>query len=137
MANPLLRGLVDLLRSSVHGLPSSCVSSHRDHASGSPDLATISNAATALSSTGVTECAALQGPALFRLNVCRANDLAPLVDTFGDELAEISGAHRHRHATEIGEPRLDLGIGKSSIDLLVEFLDDFRGCILWRADAAP
>src|SRR5262249_54221417 len=84
-----------------------------------------------------TECAALQGPALFRLNVCRANDLAPLVDTFGDELAEIIGAHWHRHATEIGEPRLDLGIGKSSIDLLVEFVDDLRRCILWRADAAP
>jgi hypothetical protein len=45
MTNPLLRGLVDLLRPSVHGPP--CVSPHRDHASGPPDLATISNAATA------------------------------------------------------------------------------------------
>src|SRR5262245_57035082 len=78
-----------------------------------------------------------RGPALFRLNVCRANDLAPLVDTFGDKLAEISGAHRHRHATEIGKPRLDLGIGKSSIDLLVELVDDLRGRVPRRADAAP
>src|SRR5262249_31344379 len=74
-----------------------------------------------------------EGPALFSFNVCRANDLAPLIDTFGDKLAEISGAHRHRHATEIGKPRLDLGIGKSSIDLLVEFVDDLRGRVPRRA----
>ena len=67
------------------------------------------------------------GSASLRLDVEGPNDVAPLVDNFGDELAEISGAHRHRHATEIGEPRLDLGIGKSSIDLLVELVDDFGG----------
>src|SRR5262249_58921935 len=41
-----LRGLVDLRRRCT-ALRPHCVSSHRDHASGPPDLATISNAATA------------------------------------------------------------------------------------------
>jgi hypothetical protein len=49
-------------------------------------------------------------------------------------LPKSGGAHRHRHATEIGKPRLDIGIGKSSIDLLVEFVDDLCGRVLGRAE---
>ena len=40
-------------------------------------------------------------------------------------------------ATEIGKPRLDLGIGKAGVDLLVEFLDDLCRRGLGRADAEP
>src|SRR5215813_6566015 len=85
MTNPLLRGLVDLLRPSVQR-PCVLTASRRTVIMPA-DLPTLQRSPMPrqrLSSTGVTECAALQGPALFRLNVCRANDLAPLVDTCGD-----------------------------------------------------
>src|SRR5262249_46777103 len=90
------------------------------------------SASSVVRGTGFMECGT---PGLFGLDVGRPDHLAPFLGLLGDELAEISGAHRHRHGTEIGEPRLDLGIGKSSIDLLVESVDDLRRCILWRAKA--
>src|SRR5262249_49079485 len=49
-----MTNVVSLISSALRctALRPHCVSSHRDHASGPPDLATISNAAERLSSTG-------------------------------------------------------------------------------------
>ena len=44
------------------------------------------------------------------------------------------GKHR---AAQVGEPRLDLGIGEGRVDLLVELVDDLGGRVPGRADAEP
>src|SRR5262249_41819813 len=74
---------------------------------------------------------------LIRLDVCRADHLAPLLDTFGDELAEIGRRPRQHRASEIGKSRLDLGIGKGRIDFFVEPIDDFGRRVPGRANTAP
>jgi hypothetical protein len=60
-----------------------------------------------------------------RLDVGRADHLAPLIGLFGDELAELGGRARKQYAAHFSEPRLDLGISKARVDCVVEFLDDF------------
>src|SRR5262249_41254551 len=65
--------------------------------------------------------------ALFRLEAGELDHLAPLLGFVGDELAKVSGREREHVATEVGKPRLDLGIGEASVDLLVEYVDDFTG----------
>src|SRR5262245_50172752 len=87
--------------------------------------------------TAFMECRLLRASASLRLDVSRLNDLAPLLNTFKDEVAEIGRTHRHRDATEVGKPRLYPRIGKSSGGLLVELPDDLHWRILRRADAAP
>ena len=72
-----------------------------------------------------------------RLDVGRPDHLAPLLGFVGDELAEVGGRARKRRAAEVGEPRLDLGIGEAGVDLLVELVDDLGGRVLRRADAEP
>src|SRR5215813_10910402 len=47
------------------------------------------------------------------LDACELHHLAPLLGFVGDEPAEVSGRHRHRHATQIGEPCFDRGIGEA------------------------
>jgi hypothetical protein len=51
------------------------------------------------------------------------------------ELAEVGGRARKHRCAHVGEPRLDLRVGESSIDLLVELVDDLGGCVLGRAKA--
>src|ERR1700730_7720022 len=77
------------------------------------------------------------GSVSLRLDVERPDDVAPLLRFVGDELAKVGGCEREHVATHIGKPRLDLGIGKASVDLLVELVDylDRRG--LRCADAIP
>ena len=76
-------------------------------------------------------------PTLFGIDFCGANDIGPFLNTCGDEVAEIGGAHRHRDATKVGKPRLDFGIGEARIDLLVELLDDLCRRILGCTEAVP
>ena len=40
-------------------------------------------------------------------------------------------------AAQVGKPRLDLGIGESRVDLLVELVDDLGGRVPRRANAEP
>jgi len=61
--------------------------------------------------------------ASLRLDVGRPDHLAPLFGFLGDHLAEVSGREREHVAAQVGKARLDLGIGKASVDLLVELLD--------------
>src|SRR5215475_15610999 len=65
------------------------------------------------------------------------NHLAPFLGFVGDQLPKVGGREREHSATEIGKPRLDLGFGKASVDLLVELVDDLGGGSLWCADAEP
>jgi hypothetical protein len=71
---------------------------------------------------------------LLRLDVGRPDHFAPFLGFVGDELAEIGGREREHVATEIGNPRLHIGVGKSSVDLFVELLDDLRRRILGCAE---
>ena len=50
-------------------------------------------------------------------------------------LAKVGGREREHVATQVGKPRLDLGIGKARVDLLVELVDDLGERLLRRANA--
>jgi hypothetical protein len=48
---------------------------------------------------------------LFCLDVCRPDHLAPLLGLVSDEFPEVGGRARNYRRAQVGEPRLDLGIG--------------------------
>jgi hypothetical protein len=52
------------------------------------------------------------------------NHLGPFFGFVGDQLAELSRRSRERHAAEVSETGVHLGVGKSRVDLLVELVDD-------------
>src|SRR5713101_364036 len=79
--------------------------------------------------TGVTEYWR-SGIPLVDFDIGRPDYLAPLLGFGGDEFSEIGGRARKRRRTQIGEPRFYLGFGKSNVYLLVQFVDDFGGCVL-------
>src|SRR5262249_59758946 len=54
---------------------------------------------------------------------------------FGHELAEVGGRTGKHCSTKVGKPRLQLGIGKARVDLLVELVDDLGGRFLGRAES--
>ena len=49
--------------------------------------------------------------------------LGPLLCICGDERAEVGRRSCKHGVAEVGDPRLDLGISKASVNLLVELLD--------------
>src|SRR5262249_10734789 len=61
--------------------------------------------------------------------------LCPLLGFGGDNIAEIYGRQCKRGAAKAGDPRLDLGVDEGRVYLLIEFLDNLSGRVLWRADA--
>src|SRR5438552_3769250 len=80
--------------------------------------------------TGLMERPTGNAGPLVSLDVRRPDHLAPLLDFIGNELAE-GGRRKHKwSAPKIGKPRLDLGIGETRIDLLVELVNDLSGCVL-------
>src|SRR5262249_61208926 len=74
---------------------------------------------------------------LLRLDPCELHHLAPLLRFFGDEPSKADRRHRHRYATQIGHPCLQLRIGQARVDLLVERLDDLSRRVFRHADAMP
>src|SRR5712692_10327717 len=63
--------------------------------------------------------------------------LGPLLCFVRNELAEVGrGKGKHR-AAQLGEPRLQLRVDESRIDLLVELVNDLRGRVLRSADPVP
>src|SRR5437868_14764284 len=52
-------------------------------------------------------------------------------------LGEIGRRAADRHAAQLGEPRLDLGVGERRIDLAVELVDDLARGALGRREPAP
>src|SRR5262249_58720171 len=55
-----------------------------------------------------------------QLDVRGPDHLAPFLGFVGDQLAKIGRREREHVAAQVGKPRLELGIGKASVDLLVE-----------------
>src|SRR5262245_62052175 len=75
--------------------------------------------------------------ALLRLYVGRPDYLRPLLGFVSDEFAEIGGRAHKYCAAQVGEPRLEFGIGKARVDFLVEPVDDFSRRVLRCTDALP
>src|SRR5215467_15346108 len=72
-----------------------------------------------------------------RLDAGGLDHLAPFLGFLGDELAKIGGRARKHRAAQVSKPRFEPGIGKASVDLLVELLDDVSRRALGRTDAEP
>jgi hypothetical protein len=66
-------------------------------------------------------------PGSLRLDVGRSDHLAPPFGFISDKIAELGRRRRAWKATEVRESLLDLWIGKSSIDLAIELVDEFGG----------
>src|SRR6476619_102914 len=62
-----------------------------------------------------------------RFDVGCPDYLAPFLGFVGDELSEIGGRAAKHGAAQIGEPRHDLGVRESRVDLFVERVNDFSG----------
>src|SRR5215831_13319601 len=58
---------------------------------------------------------------LVGFDIGRPDHFAPLLGLVGDKLTEVAGRARKDAAAEVGKPRLDLGIGEASVDLLFSF----------------
>src|SRR5258708_39741240 len=65
------------------------------------------------------------GSASLRLDVEGPDDVAPLLDFVGDELAKVGGRKREHGAAEIGKPRPEFRVGERGTDLPVELVDNF------------
>jgi hypothetical protein len=65
----------------------------------------------------------------------RSNQLAPFLVFSGEEFSELAGRTRKDDFTPIGNGLLDFGIGETSIDRLVERIDDRCWRIPWGDDA--
>src|SRR4051812_6459799 len=74
---------------------------------------------------------------LVRLDAGRPDHLAPFLSFVSDEFAEVGGGTGEYSTTQVGEPSLDLRIGKSRVNLLVKLLDDCGGHVLGHAYAVP
>src|SRR6202040_802045 len=69
-------------------------------------------------------------PGSIRFDAHKLHHLAPFLGFVGNELAKIGGRARKHRAAQVGKPCPELGIGKASIDLLVELHDDLCRRIL-------
>src|SRR5262249_53058839 len=58
------------------------------------------------------------------LNTGKLYHLGPFFGFISNKLREVSGRAGKYRSAQIGEPRLDLGVGESRIDLIVELVDD-------------
>jgi hypothetical protein len=63
----------------------------------------------------------------FRPDVGCPDHLGPFLGFIGDEFAKLGRRACNRRAPQVGEPRLDLGVGDARVDFLVELFDNRRG----------
>src|SRR5262249_32348364 len=75
--------------------------------------------------------------ASFRLDIGGGEHLAPFFRFICNEAAQVGGRAGEQDAAHVGEPRFDLRIGETGIDLGVEALDDHGGRVLRRRNAEP
>ena len=73
------------------------------------------------------------GSGLLRFDVGIADHLGPLLGFLRDEPAEIGGRADERRVAELGQLRLDPGIGEACVDLVIEPVDDLGRGVLGRA----
>src|SRR6516164_6006544 len=81
--------------------------------------------------------AAISVPELFYLDAGKLDHLRPFGGLVCDVLAETVRRHGHRFATELGDPCLQLRVGKSRVNLFVELHDNIGGRAAGRADTIP
>src|SRR5262245_27812324 len=74
---------------------------------------------------------------LLRLDVGRADDLAPLVDVLGNEIAEVGGRTRKGYRSKFGKPVLDLGVGDHRIYFTMKLFEDSSLRVPGCDDAVP
>src|SRR5262245_33545286 len=72
-----------------------------------------------------------------RLDAGELDYLAPLLGFLRDQLAEVGGRARQRRTPHVGKARLERGVAKRGVDLLVELVDDVGWRGARRADAGP
>src|SRR5215212_10714580 len=68
-------------------------------------------------------------PVSFRLDVGRADHLAPFLSFVGDQLAKVGWRAGDHPAAEVGKPHLQLRISQPGVDLIVELGDDLCRCV--------
>src|SRR5215468_11650556 len=73
--------------------------------------------------------------ALVRLRARQLDHLSPFLGFLDEELTEFGGRARERRVTELSKPRLYIRICEAGVNLHIQFGDDFRRCVLGRADA--
>src|SRR6185312_8147591 len=74
---------------------------------------------------------------LFDAGAGELDDLLPLLGFRHDDLAEILRRAAHRHPAEIGDPLLEVVVGKTLVHRLVEHRDHILRRLTWRAHAEP
>src|SRR5262249_41850329 len=120
----------------TNGIVGCCARAARDHAVAAPPSSAMNARrfmfaliraprSTPIRETGVTE----HWTASVCLDVGRPDHLAPLLRFVGNETAEITWRASEDDAAEVGELRLQLGIGEAGVDLLVELVDDLGRCV--------
>src|SRR5262245_43750782 len=72
-----------------------------------------------------------------RLDAGELDHLAPLLRFVGNELSKVGVRTCEHRTSQVGEALLHVGIGESGIDLLVELLDNLRGCGFGHDDPVP
>ena len=82
-------------------------------------------------------CAKSTAPNLLRPGAGILHNRRPLCRLLRDELCKLGGRARKRDAPEVGEPRVERGIGEAGVDLRIEPLDDCGGRIARGAEAEP
>src|SRR5215211_894618 len=77
----------------------------------------------------------MDGPPSLRFDAGGADHPTPFLRVFDDEFAEFGAGHRSRHAAKLAKSRLYLRVGKTSVDRVIEPVEDFGWSALWRANA--
>src|SRR4051812_34065678 len=72
-----------------------------------------------------------------RFDIRSSDHLAPFLGLCSDEPTEVGGRARVDRGTEVSKSRLDLGVGESGVNFLIESIDDFGGCVFGHAEALP
>jgi hypothetical protein len=75
----------------------------------------------------------ISGRASLRLDIGGPDHLAPLLGFLRDQLPEVGGRARQRRTPHVGKARLERGLAKRGVDLLVELVDDLG----WRGAPMP
>src|SRR5262249_23099378 len=74
-------------------------------------------------------------PSSLGLDIASADHFGPLLDFFDDQLPAVGGRAWERPRTHLGQPCLELRIGKSRVDLLIQPVNDVSRRIFGRAHA--
>src|ERR1022692_3672940 len=77
------------------------------------------------------------GSGSIQLDVGRPDHLAPSLSFLDEELPQVGRRDGKRNAAQVGKARLDVGVGESGVDRIVELVDRLGGRVLGRTNAEP